>query len=179
MDRALGNTAFINYHIPYLLRLNAVKSLVMAMEHHKEAKSILQLGIDVIGNFSSVDEEQYEKQFCEGRLVSVASSIWHEGGAKKFVDTSGGTSDPELVASCIRSLVHRLQDVDVRRKLIGRNIDSIELLSYNFEGIESIYSNSGVSILLQQLDLNIERTNYVQTLTQALVNMSNLKDSLN
>lgn len=197
--RALGNIAFIDDHIRHVVRNRAVQCLVEAMNYHKNDPKLIKLIIDVIGNFANIDEEEYAQAIKQGSMVSVISTIHFEGGAKKIIDVFGESQDLDVIASCINSLNALLQDGEVRRKLIGMEvvdllfsalrkyehdekitqfcIESIELLSESPEGVESIFENNGVSILLQQFDdHHLARGDFVQKVVKTLVNMSSLRE---
>eukprot|EP00924_Labyrinthula_sp_SR-Ha-C_P013010 augustus_masked-scaffold_12-processed-gene-6.50-mRNA-1 protein AED:1.00 eAED:1.00 QI:0/-1/0/0/-1/1/1/0/2406 len=196
--RALGNIAFIDDHVRYVCSHGAVKTIVAGMQRHYNNKGIVKLGIDVIGNFASVNNSAYEEQIRMGQMVSVTSTIWHEGGAKFIVDTFGTTKDASLVGSCIQSLIYLFEEPDICKKLVMmgvvpmilqamevyRNndsvkafcIESIEYLSYTFEGVKAIYESDGISVLLQQMESNTEDQELLEAVLKALTNMCSLRD---
>jgi len=197
--RALGNISFIDDHIRWVCSKSAVKTLVTAMNAHGSITAVQQLGIDVMGNFASVDESEVQDKIDRGEMQSVLRTLVHEGGARKIVDTFERSEDPLLLQSCIKTLSIMAENDEVTESLIKMGVarlgleamqkfdyndgisewtvNLVQIMTCHAIGVDAIEANDGVAILLQKMEASADNPDLLAVIAAALKNMA-VKESV-
>jgi len=197
-NKALGNLSVEDPNIRLLVDAHAVKHMVQGMDAHPNDIQSLQIAIDVISNFASIQEDALEQQIARGEVQSVFHIIVHEQGAAKIIKTVKETNEIQLLMSGMDALANLASDkfatermlkmgivpvvvdamaaYDWDEELMARTVRLLATLTFNQEGVKEIVVRDGIQVLLSGMDSHIDEPEFLKSAVIALKNIAQEPD---
>ena len=186
--RALGNLSYCDANIRWIVNHGAAAVIVKGMELNQKDEECLQLAVEVMGNFASLEEEGAEE--------TISEVLYAEGAAKAIIDTmlqhdfngalvrSGldalanlandqGTTEKMAVDLQVVQLVLKIMkthDWDV--ELIEHAVPLLATITYTPACIPIIADLDGIPVLLGSMDAHSAHRAVLDAAQMALTNLA-------
>jgi hypothetical protein len=112
--RALGNLSFCDENIEYIAKQHhATREIVKGMHAHSQDEECLQLSMEVIGNFASLEEDEDAIEE-DADYVTMCRMIYNESGSSAIMKHLGEhKQNSAVLKSALNAMANICNDVDV------------------------------------------------------------------
>lgn len=172
--RCLGNLSGIDQNILTLVFSHTTQTLVQSLESHPEDDEILQMGIEVIGNFAGLDDEDEDIADELGER-SVYDAILSDGGVSGIIAAiEANESNSSLMLSAIEALTNIASDTSAAEEvavlgcvemvlqvmvshdwddgILHSSVELLAMLSISESGLAALKDCDGIQTVLNAMD---------------------------
>ena len=195
VNRCMGNMSYSDTNIRMLVEdAQCTNVIVKGMSFHETDYETMNIAIDVVSNFASIEEDPKQDLVDQNKAKSVYAMIIDQGGAQRILSTVQECEEPTLLMAGMDALANLANDEECCQKLVDMNvmdliIDAMQkydwdealmertvhlmaVLTYSESGIRAIVDKGGISTLLVAMEAHIEEPDFLSSAMTALKNIS-------
>lgn len=203
--RALGNLSFCDENIRFVVEEHhATKAIVAGMRAHAKDEELLQLSMEVVGNFASLEEAPPEID-AEGNLVnprdSISMLILKEAGCAELIGTiKRFPQNGALLKAALDALANIANDIEVTElmskkqglvpvvielikthdwdaELVQHALPLLAAMSYSQDCVALIIQQDGLQVIFASMEQHSSNHELVLSAQMALTNMASSEDA--